>query len=269
VACLSSFPVAIFARGLHDEKACPSLALAGRLTHPPEALKMDNHGKIYDDLWRKALAGFAENRFAVDPHLDDKTRDTRRGLTVLGRLDDQLAAQIRDFLNEGRAIEPELYYYDRRDFHLTILSIITCRTGFDPATLDRAAYLDLIKKAAAAIGPIRILFKGVTASPACVMLQGFPLNDRLATLRGRLRGRFKASDLEHSIDQRYAIETAHSTVIRFNRAPRDRDRFIQYLRKYRDYEIGPAEISRIEFVHNDWYMSEARVSPIGMVDLVR
>lgn len=228
---------------------------------------MNHLEKIYDALWREAMAGFAENRFAVDPQLDDKSHDTRRGLTVVGRLDDRLAAKICDFLNEGRAIEPELYYYGRNDFHLTILSIITCRVGFDGSRLDRAAYLDVINQAAAGIGPIRILFKGITASPACVMIQGFPLNGALDALRAELRGRFKASGLEHTIDQRYAIETAHSTVIRFSRAPAHQDRFNRYLNQYRDHEFGIVEIPRLEFVQNDWYMSKSRVVPIGTVGL--
>lgn len=228
---------------------------------------VDSNREKYNELWQNALAGFTENRFDVDAHLNGKDKDTRRGLTVLGRLDDQLKARICDFLNEGRAIEPELYYYGRNSFHVTILSIITCRTGFDVATINTTPYLDLIKEAAANAGPIKILFKGITASPACVMLQGFPLNDNLAALRDQLRSLFKASGLEHSIDHRYAIETAHSTVIRFGQAPRNMEQFIRYLQTYRDYEFGVTEIPCIDFVCNDWYMSEAAVSKIGTVVL--
>jgi 2'-5' RNA ligase len=99
------------------------------------------------------------------------------------------------------------------------------------------------------------------------MVQGFPLNDSLSALRGQLRRSFKASGLEHSIDQRYTLDTAHSTVIRFKAPFADPARFVDYLKKYRDDEFGVAEIPRIELVHNDWYMSHARVSRHGVFTL--
>lgn len=221
----------------------------------------------YDALWDGALDAFAKNEVARDPCLLDPSRDARRGLTVLGRLGEEVSERICAFLDEGRSLEPDQYYYPRQDFHLTILSIITCRDGFDVARLHKQAYLELIAEAVARAGPIRVLFKGITASSACVMVQGFPLNDDLAVLRGQLRQRFKASGLEHSIDQRYTLDTAHSTVIRFKAPFADQARFVEYLKKYRDSEFGAAEIPQIEFVHNNWYMSNSMVSRVGLFTL--
>lgn len=112
------------------------------------------------------------------------------------------------------------------------------------------------------MGPLQILFKGITASPSCIMLQGFPMDNKLSLLRQRLRDNFKNSTLEHLIDKRYTLETAHSTVIRFKNPITNNNLFLDCLNKYRNYDFGISKIDSIEFVYNDWYMTNSIVSQI-------
>ena len=62
---------------------------------------------------------------------------------------------------------------------------------------------------------LRLTYKGVTASPSCLMIQGFMNHESLNITRNNLRKKLKNTTLQQSIDKRYSIQTAHSTVCRF------------------------------------------------------
>jgi 2'-5' RNA ligase len=228
---------------------------------------MDSIQTIYDSLWQKSMESFNENKFELDDYLNNREQDHRRGLTIIGRLGSETLIKLSDFLAESKLIEPDQYYYDRDDIHITVLSIITCFEGFNIGSIDKMAYMDQITKSIEDDGPIRILFKGITASPSCIMVQGFPVDDRLKLLRQKLRDSFRNSPLEHSMDKRYILETSHSTIIRFKRPIVNKNLFIDCLNKYRSYDFGISEIDKIELVYNDWYMTNSIVSKIKTFDL--
>ncbi len=223
---------------------------------------MEGLQTIYDSLWKNSIQSFRANKFELDDNLNRIAQDNRRGVSLIGRLGNETLAKTMGFFCCCRLIEPDQHYYSLSDIHITILSIISCSNGFGMENFDKDAYADTIAKSIKAEGPIDILFKGITASPSCIMLQGFPKNDRLRLLRQQLRESFKSSKLEHSIDKRYTIETAHSTIIRFKKPIADNNLFIGCLEKYRDYDFGISKIDKVDFVYNDWYMTDSIVSKI-------
>jgi len=93
------------------------------------------------------------------------------------------------------------------------------------------------------------------------LLQGFS-TDTLNEIRDDLRTAFKNTDLQQSIDKRYAIQTAHSTVIRFRQALQNKDQLLELLEKYRDFDFGTFEVNRLELVYNDWYQREKFVKKL-------
>lgn len=228
---------------------------------------MESMKRIYDSLWEESTKKFKDNKFELDCHLNNKEEDKRRGITLIARLESKVIAKILDFLNECKLIEPNQHYYDNSDIHITILSIVTCFDGFNIESIRKEAYVDIIKKSIREKGPMQILFKGITASPSCIMVQGFPLDNRLNLLRQQLRNNFRNSNLENSIDKRYTLGTAHSTIIRFKNPIINNNLFIECLKKYRDYNFGVSEIDNIEFVYNDWYMDSSIVSKINTIIL--
>jgi 2'-5' RNA ligase len=228
---------------------------------------MDSIQTIYDSLWQRSIESFRGNKFQLDDHLNNREQDHRRGLTIIGRLGCETVTKLSDFLTESKLIEPNQHYYERDDIHITILSIITCFDGFNIESIDREAYIDQITKSIKGEGPIRILFKGITASPSCIMVQGFPMDDRLKLLRQKLRDNFRNSPLESSMDKRYTLETSHSTIVRFKNPIANNNLFIDCLNKYRNYDFGVSEIDKIEFVYNDWYMTNSIVSKIKTFNL--
>ena len=102
-------------------------------------------------------------------------------------------------------------------------------------------------------------FKGITASPSGVMIQGFMNNNELNDIRDRLRKEFKNSNLEQSLDKRYSIQTAHSTIIRFKTELSQKEKFLEILDKNINYDFGTFKVNKFELVYNDWYQREQYV----------
>ncbi len=146
-------------------------------------MNLDN---FYEQLWIKALASFKKQEFELDPLIDDKS-DFRRGLTLLIRPDEETKKNISVFLNELKAVDPNQYYYPPSDFHITVMSIISCYQGFslDMVSIDK--YLNIIEKSLINILNEKIVLKGITASNSCIMLKGFPETGALNQLRDNLR----------------------------------------------------------------------------------
>ena len=212
----------------------------------------------YDQMWAQACKSFLEGKTMSDPLLDDP-HDDRYGITLLLRPDEATAQKIHVFLQHMAEFEPDQYYYPLSDLHLTILSIISCYSDFRLNQINIDEYDIKIKEVLQDISPLRIRLKGITASPSTILLQGFPEEDTLQRLRDRLREVFKNSTLQHSIDSRYRLVTAHSTVVRFRKPLRNPEAFVRQLEKYRQADFGWVEAKQLELVGNDWYQRKAKV----------
>ncbi len=232
-------------------------------------LKEQKLSALYNSMWKRSIDGFTNNQFEFDPFLNHRELDFRRGLTVLGRLKGNTLTEVVEFLNEGQSIEPNQHFYTKEDIHLTILSIISCTDTFDIGKINKEDYINVIDKAMNSLKSFEISFKGITASPSCVMIQGFPMDENLLMLRNQLRHSFRSSILKHSMDERYKLKTAHSTVIRFKNPLLNNKTFIDYLNRYRDYNFGCVNFDRIDLVYNDWYMTNSVVKSLKTFEFER
>lgn len=205
-----------------------------------------------------------------DPQTDeliDSPEDTRRGITLLTRPPQEVKAAVHAMLERLRGLEPDQYYYPDEDIHLTVLSIITCRSGFTLEEIVPQDYIRLIQNTLRGLPPIRIRFRGITLSPGCVMIQGYPNDDTLNRFRDRLRDAFRNSPLRQTLDQRYTLRTAHSTIIRFRRPFRDTDAFLSALESCREQDFGSFRLDRMELVLNDWYQRRENTRELGFFQL--
>lgn len=205
----------------------------------------------YTNMWNNALEKFYANAFEYDP-LIDSVKDYRFGVTLVARPSAQVKLEATKMLLELMEIEPDQYYYPTDDQHVTVLSIISCYNGFKLSNINVKDYADVICNSLKSVRSFPIRFEGITASPACIMIQGFP-GSEIEVLRDNLRENFKHTNLETSIDKRYQIHTAHSTVVRFKKTLNHPAAFIEKIKKYRNYYFGVTEIQEMEFVFNDWY----------------
>lgn len=216
----------------------------------------------YQKLWEQSLPRFQAGDFEYDPKIDDPG-DRRYGLTLLARPDARVQSNVQTLLGQLRELAPDHYYYPSSDLHMTVLSIISCREGFSLDQLELPAYKQLIAQVVAELPPFRVRFQGLTASPSCVMIQGYPENQALAQLRDALRQTFRASGLRHSMDKRYTLSTAHMTVIRFRKKAAAEQAFLERLVGLKDTDFGQCRIHNLELVGNDWYQRQRNTTPVA------
>lgn len=209
----------------------------------------------YNELYKKSSETILAGNYKLDSQINNES-DSRFGITFLIRPSEIIKANIQLFLNELKAIEPNQYYYPDSDIHITLMSIISCYDGFSLDAINVHEYIDLIQQSLVILDKIKIEFRGVTASPSAIMIQGFPTDDSLNNFRDKLREDFKKSSLQQSIDSRYTISTAHSTVLRFQEKLENPQKLMQVVEKYRDYDFGEFQVENLELVYNDWYQRE-------------
>lgn len=220
----------------------------------------------YNNLWTQAKSSFDAHQFKFDPFLQ-KEKDHRYGMTLLARPPASVKHVIVRILDNLVSVAPGQYYYPESDLHITILSIISCYPYFSPDDVDTDAYCQLISPVLSAAKPFRIAFRGVTASPSCILIQGFPESNQPNHIRDSLRKKFKRSGLKHSIDARYQLQTAHITVVRFKQPFINPDEFINKITKLRHHDFGSCRITKLELVANDWYHQERKVKIIDTFEL--
>lgn len=218
----------------------------------------------YNQLYEKSSKAILAGNYTIDNIINDAT-DSRFGITILIRPSDEINAQIQLFLNELRAIDSQQYYYPNSDIHVTVMSIISCYKGFTLDKIRTEEYIEIIQKSLLDVDKIKIDFKGVTASTSAIMIQGFPTDESLNNLRNKLRENFKKSPLQQSIDSRYAIATAHSTVVRFQEKIENPQKLMDGIEKFRNYDFGEFTVDKLELVYNDWY--QRKNNTIKLADL--
>lgn len=222
-----------------------------------------NLNEHYSRLYKKSIQQIKDHGCHSDPHIDDDS-DNRYGLTLLIRPDEHVKEKTEILLRQLREVEPQQYYYPATDFHITVMSIISCYSGFNPSHINLADYIHLINQSIAGIQPFKITFKGITASPSCLMTQGFPLDETLNKLRNNLRTLFGNSQLEQSLDKRYTLQTAHSTVVRFRQPLTQPEKFLKILEKHKNTSFGSFTVNQLELVFNDWYLRHKKVQKVGL-----
>ncbi|MEL1255847.1 mutarotase [Flavobacterium sp. DGU38] len=223
-----------------------------------------NLSEHYNALFKKSSELILSGNYTIDSKINDES-DRRFGITLLVRPNEEIKANIQAFLKELKKTEPHQYYYPNSDIHITIMSLISCYQGFSLDKFSMSEYVDIIEKSLVDVNEIQIDFQGVTLSPSAIMLQGFPTDNSLNVLRDKLRENFKSSSLPQSIDSRYIITAAHSTIMRFQKKLENPEKLIEVIEKFRNHNFGKFTAEKIELVFNDWYQREKNT--VNMCDL--
>lgn len=222
--------------------------------------------EYYDKLYKKSIKQIENGDYQTDL-LIDSPDDNRLGISLLIKPPDKIKTRIQSFLEKLKKIDPSQYYYPSSDIHITVMSIISCYEGFKLDQITISDYIELIRNSIGVIGQFVIRFQGVTASDSSIMIRGFPENEIINNLRNNLRTNFKNSDLEQSIDKRYIIQTAHSTVVRFRNNFQKKKELLKVIEKYKNYDFGNFEVNELELVFNDWYQREKNTKLLEKFEL--
>lgn len=220
----------------------------------------------YTKMWGDSLQKFESNLFTYDA-LIDLPVDTRRGMILVARPPENVKKSIVAMLQDFQNLEPDQYYYPATDFHITIFSVIICFEGFILEATEKERYVDLLNNALKECNSFNIEFTGITASPGCLIIQGFPLDNKLEGIRSKIADKLKQSELQHNPDTRYQIQTAHSTVVRFKNTINQPQQFIDKIKEYRFFNFGSFEVTELELIYNDWYHRSKNTQILGKFNL--
>ncbi len=212
---------------------------------------------IYEKLWDDAVLAFDRNAVRLDAFLKNRQSNKRRSVTLLARPNAEVRDAVKMFLNEVAAIASQQYFYQPAEFHSTILSVIP-GTEFWQAPFEKMpeyfAVLDEVLKNRPAFS---ISFRGVTASPEAVLIQGFPEGNALTQLRNDLRAALVRHGLGENLDRRYKVVAAHLTVVRFSTPMANWKLLKDFLAANRERKFGTSRIDSLQLVESDWYLSDA------------
>jgi len=225
-----------------------------------------NLSAYYNALYEDSIQKIRSNSYHTDD-LIDSSKDNRLGLTLLARPDKKVKIEIQKCLDHIKLIEPQQYYYPETDLHITVMSLISCYSGFELSQISIEDYINIIEKSLCGLNNFDVYFKGLTLTKSCLMVQGFVDNSVLSQIRSNLRKNFKRSKLEQSIDKRYRIQTAHTTILRFKKELQDREAFLKKVEEYRDHDFGTFRVTNLDFVFNDWYQRKDHVKTLHKFEL--
>jgi 2'-5' RNA ligase len=225
----------------------------------PSAPDLRTH---YDAMWDRAWPDVSRGDVDCDRHLAGGL-DPRRGLTLIARPDAALAARFEAAQDALIAADPRQYRQPHADLHMTVLSLFTVTADYGPHLARRADYAAAARAALEDLPAFDIDFEGIAISRGAVLAKGFPRGGTLELLRARLREALRERGLDGTLDQRYRLVTAHSTLLRFIAPPVEPARLAAVLAGMRDVPLGCMRVERLQLVVNDWYMSSAAVEPVA------
>ena len=226
-------------------------------------MKLKEH---YDTIFASAKEKILSSQYQIDQNIDSVT-DTRRGLTLLIRPNQEVLHSIKALTDILIKIEPQQYIYPSSDIHITVLSLISCYPNFNIGDIQLDDYIEIIQKSIRNISPFEIKYQGITASDSCIMLKGYYEKDTLDKLRNSLRESFKQSNIKQSVDSRYYLETAHSTILRIKKPLQDVSRYTSKIEELTDINLGSFFVNQIELVYNDWYQKSENVKLLATFKL--
>ncbi|MBC8095849.1 MAG: 2'-5' RNA ligase family protein, partial [Akkermansiaceae bacterium] len=184
---------------------------------PPE----DTLPQRYQSLWDTSRPFIQSGAVEIDPVLASGLPDSRRGFTLIARPDRAVQNRIVNFLDALRAVEPDQYFYQPTALHVTVLSLFTASEQHERFSAAAGDYKAAIEAALADTPAFAIEFRGITASPGAILIQGFPAGPAMENIRARLRSELLDRGLSKGVDSRYRVITAHITVMRFRKRPSD------------------------------------------------
>ncbi len=237
------------------DTAPANVACVRMMKNPPPSPEQ----AIYDALWQQAEPELARGNVHLDPHLQHRHHDRRRGWSLIIRPNHDANAAISGVIQDIQAFEPEQHYYHPDELHVTVLSLFSPTETFAEHLPKYPAYQAALRSAFAQCERFQIEFCGITATRDGVIMQGFAERNALNGLRDHLRAILTAHGLGGTLDTRYRIQTAHSTIARFQAPLRNPPGLLAHLRHLRATVSTRTLCAAVQWVKNDWFLSRDNV----------
>lgn len=220
---------------------------------------MNQAREIYEQLWREALPAFERGEPRLDPYLPDKSRDRRRGVSLAFWLSPSVQTQVTRFLDALKRNFPGQYFYRPEELHVTVLTFISTSELWRKEIGDLAEFRGILREILPLHRPFKVEFRGVTAAPNAVMLQGFPLDDGLEKIRADIRVACAQHGFVGRLDRRYPNRAAHVTAMRFCRPQADWQPLATLVQENRQTLFDEMPVDTLRLTWGDWYASAETV----------
>lgn len=201
------------------------------------------------------MAAFEQGRPQIDAHLADKTRDRRRGVSLIFRVPAAVQAGITILLEQLEVDFPGQYFYEPEELHVTVVTLISATELWRREMGDVKAFRGIVRDVLRQHHSFEVEFRGVTAAPNAVLIQGFPKDGTLENIRAGLRHTFAERGFANRLDRRYANSAAHVTAMRFRQPDADWKRLATVLAMNRQRPFGAMRVAALQLLWSDWYAS--------------
>ncbi|EEW52967.1 2'-5' RNA ligase family protein [Limosilactobacillus antri] len=206
--------------------------------------------RLYQSINDRGCRQLREQQVEIDDRLRLNQPDSRRGLTLLGRLPAHVRRNIEFSLQQLAAVAPDQYYYPSADLHITIMDLLAARDGWQISREEFNRYRMAVGRIVAATPAIHWQLRGLIVSPGAVLVTG-DYGPELTTLRQRLRT--ELPDLGLPVAERYPTISGHVTVARFAQPLVDPARFLAAIRENAATGYGSFTMHSLDLVVHDWY----------------
>ncbi|MDP4174192.1 MAG: hypothetical protein Q8933_09510 [Bacteroidota bacterium] len=187
----------------------------------------------------------------IDKVLTSGKPDLRRGISLIIPIK-QIFTSYEHLVNVFSNVDPNQYYYNFDDLHITIFDFIHAKNEYQRNSSLEDAFLEISKRAVDKIRAFNIELKGVVFSRSAGLIKGFD-NNVLVLIRKNIRELMNSYSLTN--DERYESESSHATFVRFRKALQNPTKFNETIENNKDTELGIEEITNFELVEHDWYNS--------------
>jgi hypothetical protein len=202
---------------------------------------------IYNQIWQDSKHDLAQGLIEPDP-VPDAT-SSRWGVSMIirptGDVADVLEAvalRLTEFTGRKQAV------YNRESLHTTLRSIESYRFNVPDKDENVHKYLSILKEVVPPYGPIRILYKGLTADKTGVLAQGWPMGDALQNIRSAFYSKLQEYNLLSGPEAHHIRELAHASLVVFSKPLQHPQLLVEFVENNRQTEYGIAIVESVEIV---------------------
>ncbi len=201
----------------------------------------------YENLWNGSRQLLAAGRVTLDTAPVEVSG--RWGVSAVLRPAGGVAATLADVSETLAGFTGRRQtLYGPSEIHTTVRSIEPYRAGVSGDEAAVRAYAEILGGIAGQCGPIRIAYRGLTASAGGVLAQGWPVGDKLYSIRRAFQRELSGRGLSGGPEAESFRRTAHASLVTFAETPCYPEALVEFIEANRRTFYGVASFDSVEIV---------------------
>lgn len=191
-----------------------------------------------------------------EEQIDYLTDSSKMGLILVITPTEEVQENISRIQEKIKIIEPNQYYYQKSEYHITLLDLIRARQDYVYTDDQIRIYDNIIKKSIIDTKLFKIRLKGLIISDGAIMVKGYYENE-MNSIRENLRKHIENNAIKN--DEKYKTISSHITICRFKEKINNRRALLDFVKNYAEYDFGIFEVSNFELTYHNGYYSKKEV----------